>query len=144
MLFYIIPTIQTRVYIVIVHIFSWYACPPFYLWLKEVCIPTAGRLGIKPLTFSMGGKCTNHISTQMSDHFHRCSPWHWKQADLFVTCFPSGENKSRIVQALQQCKVHPMTLLESWYHRNNDNTQQSYTRREVGFCAGWCLDNLCK
>ncbi|XP_005101311.1 RING finger and SPRY domain-containing protein 1 [Aplysia californica] len=54
----------------------------------------------------------------------------------------TSENKMRITQALQQCEVHPMTLLEDWYQRNNDNTPLSYSRREVGFCAGWCLDNL--
>lgn len=56
----------------------------------------------------------------------------------------SGENKLRITQALQQCDVHPMTVLEGWYTRDSDNRPLSYSRREVGFCAGWCLDNLCK
>ncbi|XP_055892147.1 RING finger and SPRY domain-containing protein 1-like [Biomphalaria glabrata] len=54
----------------------------------------------------------------------------------------TSENKLRITQALQHCDVHPMTLLEGWYTRDNDNTPLSYSRREVGFCAGWCLDNL--
>uniref|UniRef100_A0A2C9KVK7 RING finger and SPRY domain-containing protein 1 n=1 Tax=Biomphalaria glabrata TaxID=6526 RepID=A0A2C9KVK7_BIOGL len=62
--------------------------------------------------------------------------------DPMSLCVLLGENKLRITQALQHCDVHPMTLLEGWYTRDNDNTPLSYSRREVGFCAGWCLDNL--
>ncbi|CAG5116476.1 unnamed protein product, partial [Candidula unifasciata] len=54
----------------------------------------------------------------------------------------TSENKVSIMRALQQCEVHPLTLLEAWYTRNNDNSRQGYSRREVGFCAAWCLDNL--
>ena len=33
---------------------------------------------------------------------------------------------------------HPLVKLESWV---ND---EDYVKRQVGFCAEWSLDNLCK
>ncbi|GFO24033.1 RING finger and spry domain-containing protein 1 [Plakobranchus ocellatus] len=53
------------------------------------------------------------------------------------------EHKVRVIKAMNQCETHPLTLLEGWYRRENDpKNPLSFARREVGFCAGWCLDNL--
>lgn len=35
-------------------------------------------------------------------------------------------------------KQNPLLELEKWA------TETHYVRRQVGFCAQWCLDNLCK
>lgn len=35
-------------------------------------------------------------------------------------------------------KPNPLLELEKWA------TETHYVRRQVGFCAQWCLDNLCK
>lgn len=35
-------------------------------------------------------------------------------------------------------KQNPLLELEKWA------TDTHYVRRQVGFCAQWCLDNLCK
>lgn len=48
----------------------------------------------------------------------------------------TSENKVMITQCLQKIPTHPLVSLQEW--GNNSN----YTKREVGFCARWCLDNL--
>lgn len=35
-------------------------------------------------------------------------------------------------------KQNPLLELEKWA------IETHYVRRQVGFCAQWCLDNLCK
>ena len=54
-------------------------------------------------------------------------------------CF-AGENKSTVTRHLHDLNANPNPLetLEQWVNHKD------YTRREVGFCAQWCLDNLCK
>ena len=44
-----------------------------------------------------------------------------------TTCVDSGESSQNALQ-----------VLERW--RDSDK----FSQREVGFCAQWCLDNLCK
>jgi hypothetical protein len=51
--------------------------------------------------------------------------------------FP-GENKVTISKTLNEIEPNLLEFFEDWC--NNP----SYTKREVGFCARWCLDNLCK
>jgi len=34
--------------------------------------------------------------------------------------------------------MHPLVKLESWAE------EEDYTKKQVGFCAEWSLDNLCK
>ena len=46
--------------------------------------------------------------------------------------------------ALLKCPDHPMSLLEDWYQKEDNSGDFGFSRREVGFCSGWCLDNLCK
>lgn len=48
----------------------------------------------------------------------------------------TSENKVTISQSLQKLPVHPLIALQEWADSSN------YTKREVGFCACWCLDNL--
>lgn len=50
----------------------------------------------------------------------------------------TSENKATIKRRLQQESPSPLLVLESW--RN----ERYFIRRQVGFCAQWCLDNLCK
>ena len=50
----------------------------------------------------------------------------------------SGENKTTICKKLQNAQPNPLEVLEVWWHSPN------FLQREVGFCAKWCLDNLCK
>ena len=51
----------------------------------------------------------------------------------------TSENKITINRRLNEdCKCNALEKLEQWYHHYN------YVQREVGFCAQWCLDNLCK
>lgn len=62
----------------------------------------------------------------------------------------SGENKAVICENLYRkprsngfslCKKssqNVLDVLELWRH------DPDYLKREVGFCAQWCLDNLCK
>jgi len=73
-------------------------------------------------------------------------------ANLADTCDPSvilyslialekfaqtSENKITLTKHLyEHCEVSPLERLEQWYHSDH------YIRREVGFCAQWCLDNL--
>ncbi len=51
-----------------------------------------------------------------------------------------GENKATISQRLSDLNANPNPLesLEQWWHHKD------YVKREVGFCAQWCLDNLCE
>lgn len=49
-----------------------------------------------------------------------------------------GENKITIKKRLMAEKPNPLLELEKWV------TETHYVRRQVGFCAQWCLDNLCK
>ena len=60
-------------------------------------------------------------------------------AKLPRVCF-AGENKSTVTRHLHDLNANPNpleTLEQGVNHKD-------YTRREVGFCAQWCLDNLCK
>lgn len=50
----------------------------------------------------------------------------------------TGENKATIKKRLMAEKQNPLLRLEKWA------TEEHYVRRQVGFCAQWCLDNLCK
>lgn len=49
-----------------------------------------------------------------------------------------GENKVTIKKRLMAERQNPLLELEKWA------TETHYVRRQVGFCAQWCLDNLCK
>jgi len=48
----------------------------------------------------------------------------------------SGENKGVIMKKLTKSNL--LEKLESWWHNI------AYIKREVGFCALWCLDNFCE
>ncbi|XP_060074545.1 RING finger and SPRY domain-containing protein 1-like [Ylistrum balloti] len=48
----------------------------------------------------------------------------------------TSENKATINRALQRNSPNQIENLEKWW-KNSD-----YQKREVGFCAKWCLDNL--
>lgn len=50
----------------------------------------------------------------------------------------TGENKVTIKKRLMAEKQNPLMELEKWA------IETHYVRRQVGFCAQWCLDNLCK
>lgn len=50
----------------------------------------------------------------------------------------TGENKVTIKKRLMAEKQNPLLELEIWAMETH------YVRRQVGFCAQWCLDNLCK
>lgn len=50
----------------------------------------------------------------------------------------SGENKVTILKVLQSKQPNPLETLETLWQ------DKDYLRREVGFCARWSLDNLCK
>lgn len=50
----------------------------------------------------------------------------------------TSENKSTILKRLASNKPCPISILEEW--RNEEH----FVRRQVGFCAQWALDNLCK
>ena len=51
----------------------------------------------------------------------------------------TSENKATIQKKLATLQTHPLVFLETWSTNNQD-----FMRRQVGFCAQWCLDNLCK
>lgn len=58
-----------------------------------------------------------------------------------TTCtylFLLGENKATINKCLRECNPCPLEVLEKWWRHDK------YSLREVGFCAQWCLDNLCR
>lgn len=48
----------------------------------------------------------------------------------------TSENKATIKRRLQQESPSPLIVLESWREETH------YVKRQVGFCAQWCLDNL--
>ena len=52
----------------------------------------------------------------------------------------SGENKGVLCKRLASCnsKGNPLEKLEAL------KDDPDFVKREVGFCAQWCLDNLCK
>ena len=50
----------------------------------------------------------------------------------------AGENKVTVTQSLKKMQNHPLIALQEWGDSPN------FTKREVGFCARWCLDNLCE
>lgn len=50
----------------------------------------------------------------------------------------TSENKATIKRRLQQESPSPLIILEAWREHEHD------VKRQVGFCAQWCLDNLCK
>jgi len=56
-----------------------------------------------------------------------------------IDCFlNTGENKVVIKTRLEAEQRHPLLWLEKWVNSKH------YIKRQVGFCAQWCLDNLCK
>ena len=61
----------------------------------------------------------------MSDT-HHSFPWN------------SGENKITINKKFKLLPEHPLQRLEPWVG------DEDYVKRQVGFCAEWSLDNLCK
>lgn len=61
-----------------------------------------------------------------------------KRSICNTICMSTGENKVTIKKRLMVEKQHPLLELENWA------TETHYVRRQVGFCAQWCLDNLCK
>jgi len=50
----------------------------------------------------------------------------------------SAENKITINRILEEITPHPLLQLEKWVD------SPCYFKRQVGFCAQWCLDNICK
>ena len=50
----------------------------------------------------------------------------------------TSENKVTIKRRLMLEKEHPLLMLEKWVNETH------YVRRQVGFSAQWCLDNLCE
>ena len=56
------------------------------------------------------------------------------------------ENKLTILKRLAAAEPHPLlpleAFLEAWEHQEDQD--EYWVKREVGFCAQWCLDNLCK
>jgi hypothetical protein len=54
----------------------------------------------------------------------------------------TSENKVTICKyfrALESSPRHPLVLLERWLECGDEPL-----KRQVGFCAQWCLDNQCK
>lgn len=49
----------------------------------------------------------------------------------------TSENKKTINERLASQETNPLTVLESWGCDNED-----FDKRQVAFCAKWCLDNL--
>ncbi|CAH1779320.1 unnamed protein product [Owenia fusiformis] len=49
----------------------------------------------------------------------------------------TSENKITINRKMCASKIHPLEPLEKW------RQHKQYAKKEVGFCAQWCLDNLC-
>lgn len=43
-----------------------------------------------------------------------------------------------IQRYLKECPTNPLSRLEQWVDHPD------YVKRQVGFCAQWCLDNLCE
>ena len=51
----------------------------------------------------------------------------------------TSENKITIQKYFSAFSSHPLVSLEPWAQE-----MQDFYKRQVGFCAQWCLDNLCK
>ena len=51
----------------------------------------------------------------------------------------TSENKITIQKYFSALTLHPLILLEPWAQ-----DLQNFMQRQVGFCAQWYLDNLCK
>lgn len=49
------------------------------------------------------------------------------------------ENKVTIQKKFASLTKHPLLLLEEW-----SEDCHNFTKRQVGFCAQWCLDNICE
>lgn len=50
----------------------------------------------------------------------------------------TSRNKSVIFKKIKTLEKNPLTELEKW------KEEIHYIKRQVGFCAQWILDNLCK
>lgn len=50
----------------------------------------------------------------------------------------TSKNKFTILEKLKSLDVCPISRLEQWKNETH------YVKRQVGFCAQWILDNLCK
>lgn len=50
----------------------------------------------------------------------------------------TSENKTTIIKRLEKIQPCRIASLEQW--RNEEH----FVKRQVGFCAQWALDNLCK
>ena len=51
----------------------------------------------------------------------------------------TSENKITITKYLIALPSNPLIILEDWAQNFED-----FSKRQVGFVAQWCLDNLCK
>ena len=51
----------------------------------------------------------------------------------------TSENKVTITKYLIALPSNPLIILEDWAQNLED-----FSKRQVGFVAQWCLDNLCK
>ena len=51
----------------------------------------------------------------------------------------TSENKVTILKQLNALETNPLLMLESW-----SQDCENFMKRQVGFCAQWCLDNLCE
>lgn len=49
-----------------------------------------------------------------------------------------GENKMTLERRLAALSENPLVKMEPWV------TSSDFVERQVGFCAQWCLDNLCE
>ncbi len=52
----------------------------------------------------------------------------------------TAENKLTIKKAMEAESEHPLRKLEDLWI----NCEAHFIKRQVGFCAQWCLDNLCE
>ena len=50
----------------------------------------------------------------------------------------TSENKITILKRLEEAPTHPLVTLELWL------SDTDYIKKQIGFCAQWCLDNTCK
>ena len=51
----------------------------------------------------------------------------------------TSENKVTITKYIIALPSNPLIILEEWAQNMED-----FSKRQVGFVAQWCLDNLCK
>jgi hypothetical protein len=58
-----------------------------------------------------------------------------QSGDCFLN---TGENKVVIKKRLEAEPRNPLLCLEKWVNSKH------YVKKQVGFCAQWCLDNLCE